>query len=225
VAATPEDLMTEAARHGVDLAGALDRMDGNRRVYCRLLASFANDLSALPAQLDTLLQQGQQVDASRLMHTIKGLAATLGLKPLAQVAAAAETLLLGAEGPGRSAALADSVRAAAASAAQAVALLRDGLQDAPGAAAATGGMPDAEAAADPVAQAAGLRDAVRELAVLLRSADMRAIDVFEHLQQAHAVRLRMVLQTVLQPLDEAMAALDFERALVHCQALAEEVGT
>ena len=55
--------------------------------------------------------------------------------------------------------------------------------------------------------------------VLLRNADMRAVDVFEQLQQTHAA----TLQTALQPLDDAMAALDFERALAQCQALTEEV--
>ena len=73
-------------------------------------------------------------------------------------------------------------------------------------------MPQADDAAAPTA---GLRDDLHELAVLLRNADMRAIEVFERVQQTHAQRL----QTLLLPLDEAMAALDFETALAHCQAL------
>jgi len=48
---------------------------------------------------------------------------------------------------------------------------------------------------------------------------MRALDVFEELQKTHAAQL----QTALQPLDDAMAALDFERALAQCQALTEWV--
>ena len=60
---------------------------------------------------------------------------------------------------------------------------------------------------------------MRELSRLLGNADMRAVDVFERLQQAHATHW----QAELQPLDEAMSALDFERALLHCQALAEEI--
>ena len=44
---------------------------------------------------------------------------------------------------------------------------------------------------------------------------MRALAVFEHLQQSHADRL----EEAAQPLDEAMAALDFELALAHCRTL------
>ena len=38
-----------------------------------------------------------------------------------------------------------------------------------------------------------------------------------------AAKLQTGLQTALQALDDAMAALDFERALALCQALTEEV--
>jgi hypothetical protein len=54
-----------------------------------------------------------------------------------------------------------------------------------------------------------------ELTALLRAADMRALEVFERLQQTHSAHLC----DVLQPLDEAMAALDFDLAVEHCRAL------
>jgi len=38
-----------------------------------------------------------------------------------------------------------------------------------------------------------------------------------------AMKAAAQLQTDLQPLDDAMAALDFERALAQCQALTEDV--
>ncbi len=213
----PQELLAQAAQSGIDLAGALERMGGNSGVYQRLLGSFAKDLTAMPGQLNALLQRGQRVDASRLMHTIKGLAATLGLKPLAEVANDAEKALLGTETPGQHAALADALHAAAPAALQAIAQLSGALQQAtqaPETAAEAGNGKD-----NGQASAQGLRDALSELMGLLRSADMRAVDVFEQLQQTHAAQL----QTALQPLDDAMAALDFERALAQCQALTEEL--
>ncbi len=220
-AGLPQELLAQAARSGIDLAGALERMAGNSGVYQRLLGSFAKDLAAMPGQLDALLQRGQRVDASRLMHTLKGLAATLGLKPLAEVANDVEGALLGSETPGQHAALAAALHAAAPAALQAIAQLAAALQqatEAPAIAAEAG-----HGKANDQASAQRLSDALRELMGLLRSADMRAVDVFEQLQQTHAAQTHTVLQTALQPLDDAMAALDFERALAQCQALTEEL--
>ena len=61
----------------------------------------------------------------------------------------------------------------------------------------------------------GSRRSIHELAGLLRSADMSALEVFEKLQSTQAAEVR----EALQPLDEAMASLDFDQALVHCLVL------
>jgi DNA-binding MltR family transcriptional regulator len=66
----------------------------------------------------------------------------------------------------------------------------------------------------------GLRRSLEELTKLLRSADMRALAVFEQLQRDHATHLH----AAIEPLDEAMAALDFDRALSVCQALQARFG-
>jgi len=218
-----QELLAQAARSGIDLVGALERMGGNSAVYQRLLGSFARDLTAMPGQLETLLQNGQRVDASRLMHTLKGLAATLGLKPLAEVANGAEKTLLGTETPGQHAALAEALHAAAPAALQAIAQLAGALQQATRAPEAQAEAEASNGSANGQASARGLRDALRELMGLLRSADMRALDVFEQLQQNHAAQMQTTQQTTLQPLDDAIAALDFERALAQCQALTEEI--
>ena len=213
--AVPLELLGLATRLGVDLAGALNRMGGKRGSYHRLLHAFSKDLDALPGQLESLLQQHDWLAASRLLHTIKGLAATLGLKPLAQVAGDAEQALLVARSPEQRAALACAVRAAAAEASQSVTQLTDALQALQHPAQTAADRPAGEACELTVNLCTGLR----ELSRLLGNADMRAVDVFERLQQAHATHW----QAELQPLDEAMSALDFERALLHCQALAEEI--
>ena len=213
-AAVPLDLLGLASRLDIGLAAALARMGGNRGVYHRLLRSFGKDLGALPDQLQVLLQQNDQLAASRLMHTIKGLSATLGLQQLARVVGDAEQALPLVERPEQRVALAETVRAATATACQSVAQLSDALQAlqpaVQGAAAGRGG--------DDGDRTDKLLAGLRELIELLGHADMRAVDVFDRLQQAHAPHW----QAALQPLDEAMAALDFDRALLHCQTLAEE---
>nr|WP_276595354.1 Hpt domain-containing protein [Roseateles albus] len=60
-----------------------------------MLRSFTKDLAAMPAILLGHLNAGERVDAERLMHTLKGLAATLGAGPLSALAAEAERLMAG----------------------------------------------------------------------------------------------------------------------------------
>ena len=158
-AGLPAELMAEASRRSVDLAGALHRLGGNSAVYLRLLKSFTKDLPTLPAQLATLLppgQPGERAQAARLMHTFKGLAGTLGLQALAALAADAEKRLLGAETAGQHAALHDELSAALPSTMHDIAHVAEALAHASG-------------RAEPVAEAqpidrAGLRQRLAELA-------------------------------------------------------------
>jgi len=201
----PAEVLTEASRRGIDLAAALARLGDKRAVYQRSLGSFAKDLVDLPEQLEGLLHQGQTTDARRLVHTIKGVAATLGLKTLAKAAANAEAGLLGPQTADQQAALANALRQATMSALAGTTYLNEALAQA---------TPPADSPASAGSgSAADLRQALDELVGLLSAADMRAVDVFEQLQQAHAGQLPMELQ----PLSDAIAKLDFDRALTLCQ--------
>jgi len=62
---------------------AVARFGGDQGVYLIALRAFAKDISTLPSQLDTLLTQRNQVEAARLVHTIKGLSGTLGATAMA----------------------------------------------------------------------------------------------------------------------------------------------
>jgi CheY-like chemotaxis protein len=103
--AIPTELLEEAERRGIDLTAALGRMGGNSHAYLRTLRSFFKDLATLPDQLTSLLQQGRFDESRRLMHTFRGLAGTLGIRPLASLAADAERMLGGAEAPAQQQAL------------------------------------------------------------------------------------------------------------------------
>jgi PAS domain S-box-containing protein len=71
---------------GVDLVAALTRMVGRRDVYARLLGNFRNNLSGMPHQLQGFLAIADMDSLKRSLHTLKGLAGTLGADALASVA-------------------------------------------------------------------------------------------------------------------------------------------
>ena len=91
----PPELLAEAQGLGLDLGGALTRLGGNSGVYLRMVRSFLKDVAVMPDQLAEHLQQGLRLDAGRLLHTLKGIAGTLGAKSLAVWAAQAEQRLKG----------------------------------------------------------------------------------------------------------------------------------
>ena len=212
--ALPVPLLEEAARRGIDLAAALGRLGGNSRVYLRTLPSFVKDLKTLPDRLSSHLTRGQMVEARNLLHTFKGLAATLGIQPLARFAADFERRLADAETPLDPRPLIEQMTGLVEKTLQDIHHVAQALQEArprlhPTLALAP--VPAIEVMVD----AAAARQSLNELAGLLSGADMRALEVFEHLQQSHVIHP----EEALQRLDEAMAALDFELALAHCQTL------
>ena len=212
--AVPAEVLEEAQRRGIDLAAALARMGGNHYAYLRAMHTFSNDLPTLPDQLMALLQQGRFDESRRLMHTIKGMAGTLGIRPLAGLAADAERRFGGAETPPPQDALMAQLNTLVAATMRDIDYLAGALQ----------------ALSDPVisqdrravadarpSDVPALRRSLGELTDLLRAADMRALEVFERLQQRHASHIPEALKS----LDAAMASLDFDQALTACRALQE----
>ncbi len=212
--AIPARLMEEAAQRGIDLPAALGRMGGNSRVYLRALPSFAKDLTMLPDQLSSHLQQSRFDEARHLLHTFKGLAATLGIQPLARLAADFEARLVSAQAPVDHGRLIEQFSQLVATTLRDISYIAAALREA-------GSRPEVTPPLAPVPDLtvpddnSAVRESLQELAGLLRRADMRALEVFERLQQRRAVQP----EEAMQPLDEAMAVLDFDEALVHCQTL------
>ncbi|MBT9503927.1 MAG: PAS domain S-box protein [Burkholderiaceae bacterium] len=101
-----------------DVDAALARMGGNRRIYLRVLESFQQNLALLPEQLSTLLGADAAGDAERLaeamnaLHSLKGIASTLGLNALAACAARAEQALRQPDGAAPAAEVLATVQAA-----------------------------------------------------------------------------------------------------------------
>jgi len=97
--ASPSRLTPAAAPDGSGLnsAAALRRMGGLTPVYLVALRSFQAEVDALAAQLDAASAAGDEAAALRALHTLKGLAGTVGADHLSALTAEAERAFL--EGP------------------------------------------------------------------------------------------------------------------------------
>jgi CheY-like chemotaxis protein/HPt (histidine-containing phosphotransfer) domain-containing protein/two-component sensor histidine kinase len=77
----------------IDVAGALAWMGDDLRNYRKFLDSFMADVADNADALQGYLNQGEQAGALRILHTLKGLAKTVGALALSQFAAEAEARL------------------------------------------------------------------------------------------------------------------------------------
>jgi phage-related baseplate assembly protein len=173
------------------------------------------DLPAMARQALAQFDSGERRDAGLTMHTLKGLAATLGIARLATAASAAEAWLTDktgqADDPLRDrlalVAIADSVAGLQVAIASVVTGLDQAL-----AAAVTGPAP-------PGPDRAELQQTLVELARLLADSDLTAIDVHARLPKADPA----LAGDRLQALADAISALDFEPALAQCRALLNDL--
>ncbi len=203
-------LQAAAATAGVDLAGALKRMGGNQGIYQRSLRSFVAELATLPARLQLHTERAELAEARRLLHTVKGLAATLGAMALSQAAGDGERQL---GGP----AAASDLPAISAAASTAIAAAVPGLETLARALAAPQTAPGHSVAAPLDTQALGA--ALAALGELLDNYDMAATDAMEQLRQ----QFGPALGQALQPLDDALGRLDFAAAAQQSAQLHQEV--
>ena len=200
---------TDAIGAPLDLPAALERLGGNTEMLASALGAFAADLAQAPGKLERQLAEGVPKDAARGLHTLKGLAATLGARDLAQGLARLETRLRPAAEPAEHAAWVAELQRLADAGATALA---PALRQYPRSAAPA---PDAQSAAQ--LDAARLARELQALCALLQAADMQALARYQELRQVHGAALAQAIA----PLDAAMAALDFEAALHLCRAWLE----
>jgi len=209
--ALPSQVLASAAAAGVAIATAVGRLGGKLPLYQRLLQSFAQDLPSLSAQLRQAAANADMAAAARLMHTLKGLAATLGASALADAAAVAEhRLRTGAPDlplPDANAQCCEQLVLAIERQQPGLAALLRTLAPVGPAPTAT----DPQQPAEPDALWLG------ELVALLENSDMRATELMARLQQAS-----QPLPPHWQKIDEAVSALDFDRALQLCRPLLAE---
>jgi len=87
--------LSEAAElPGFDLAWGLNRVGGKQSLYTRLMRNFLQDHHQNLDELKSLLQDGEIKKASRLIHTLRGVAANLGARELEALSAQLEQDIL-----------------------------------------------------------------------------------------------------------------------------------
>jgi PAS domain S-box-containing protein len=78
---------------GLDSADGLRRVGGNNKLYAKLLRQFASQQADAVGQIRAALAVRDTESATRLAHTLKGVAGSLGAGPVLTAAAAVEKLL------------------------------------------------------------------------------------------------------------------------------------
>ena len=82
---------------GLNTADGLRRSGGDTGLYLELLAMFARDYAHCGANFETLFAQAEWKEAHRMAHTLKGVAATLGLRPIVEPAEVLEAACRGGQ--------------------------------------------------------------------------------------------------------------------------------
>ncbi len=209
----PSAVVDAAGSAGVDIAAALQRLGGKQDVYLRMLRTFVSDLHTTLAQLSGHASRGETQDTKHVLHTLKGLAATLGATALSAHAAKGEKHLAQEPTPTESANATQDVSVAIAAALPALEHLLTALQ-----AASTSDQARQTALAPPFDSEA-LQAALTAMAQQLAAQDMEATQSMADLQQQFGA----ALGDQLEPLEAAMSDLDFDAALPLCRALLESL--
>jgi len=198
-AALPESLP------GIAVGKALRRLGGNVELVRSSLLEFRRDYAGMVDQLGQALAAGDAKKATRLAHTLKGVASNLAMADLEQAARAAEEELVqrAALAPGRL----DQLHAALATVTASCAL----LQPAP-----------APAAAGAPLGAAQLDEALAELRRLVERNDFSAQAL---LQRCAGVLGERVGDAAVQQLAQALAAFDFAGARGVLEQMARGAGS
>jgi len=89
----------ESALPGVDVKVGMHRVVGSRQTYLELLKKFVEQFSAMETELDEELAAGQQKEAIRRAHTLKGVAGGLGATQLQHLTGQLEGQLAGEKNP------------------------------------------------------------------------------------------------------------------------------
>jgi CheY-like chemotaxis protein/HPt (histidine-containing phosphotransfer) domain-containing protein len=82
---------------GIDVEGALKRVAGNKRLLRSLLEQFACKQQDAAVQISAALQAGDRTVATRIAHTVKGVAANLGITAVQLKAEAVERAIRDAD--------------------------------------------------------------------------------------------------------------------------------
>jgi HPt (histidine-containing phosphotransfer) domain-containing protein len=191
---------------GVDTVDGLHRVGGNERLYHAMLRQYAEDQADTPAALRAALAAADMKTAERLAHTLKGVSATLGIKPASEAAAVIEDRIR----HGRLEGIDDDLMAMEQATATVIAAIRAALP------------PAAPAAAPQLADMAVVIPLLGRLEELLVNSDGAALDC---VLEAQEVLARVLSPDELARLTREVQNFAFDEALVRLRAIAARFGT
>ncbi|MBN4078281.1 response regulator [Nitrospina gracilis] len=94
---SPERIQTTQTKEilpelpGIDVDGGLERVNGNEKLYRKLLGNFYQTNKNTKLEIEKALKNGDIKLAERLVHTVKGVSSTIGADGLAEVSQPLET--------------------------------------------------------------------------------------------------------------------------------------
>jgi hypothetical protein len=193
----------------VDIDKAIARLGGNAQLYADVLTSYLQDLKSQPDQLDALLEGGDQLKAGRLLHTLKGVSATVGATYMAAVAKATEQIVMRNPGAQVQNAARQDFRTAVERTAQRLEKWAQAGQSHTG---------NAVPVVNPPPGPQEINDAKKslgELHTLLLCSDLRALQVHSGLQ----VNRCAVALDGFEALSQSIASFDFVTAAAQCEQM------
>ena len=190
---------------GVDTADGLHRVGGNLRLYRAMLQQYAEDQAETPAALRAALAAGDAKTAERLAHTLKGVSATLGIKPASEAGAVVEDRIR----HGMLEGIEDDLAALQQATLAVIASIRAALT------------PAAPAAAAEAADMAVVIPLLERLEELLLQSDGAALDCVLEAQEALA---RALNAEELAGLTREVQNFAFDAALAQLRAIAARIG-
>lgn len=193
-------------RSDVDVGAALSRLGGNIGLYQSVVDTYLRDLASLPDQLEPMVRAGDMIGANRLLHTYKGLSATVGASHMATVTKALESALRRGSGDAFHEEIITSLRKAVASTTELLNQVGKQLTS------------DATSSPMPI-KAPHSRETLttdlKTLHDLLARSDMRAISWFEQIQNHHG----RTPNIDFEPLRLHLSVLDFVQAMEICRQM------
>jgi CheY-like chemotaxis protein len=198
----------------LDPEEAIARLGGNAELYADVLESYLKELAGLPDQLDALLHNGELEEAGRLLHTSKGLSATVGATYLAAVTKALELAIKGDAPAQTRGKLRDTFRNTVERTTHLLKpwVLKTGVD------AATVHTPITPILSDQDRKI--VRTALQELRALLLASDLRALEAHSGLQ----INKALVALDGFDALSQSIAAFDFANAVLQCELVLRGLG-
>ncbi|MCB8746071.1 response regulator [Rhodoferax sp. U2-2l] len=191
----------------VDSVAALERLGGNQALYVRVLRAFLSEITRLPEQFDAQLAAANLITAERMLHTLKGLASTVGAVHLAAVAHQAQVTVwqtLDKNQPLDALSLTGELYTALATTQTVLERVAASLEQTITDLASTTPTP-----LQPLPSQGGADTRLlQEWLGLLKASDMRAVAVFDQLRDQASSADPVVWQALQQAMDD----FDFERA-------------